>query len=168
MLHPMRKVRLEEFIPQPVDFKLRETGKTYRLRAWNLGDAAWAHARYGEKRVGDFFGQSPDPAMIAAFAFRLMDEKDQDDFAARACRYRDADTGVISEETSIGGGPLLATMVHGPSETLELLTAVRTSIGLSQPLLDKLKKKVEENHAGDASSRRLSSDGDSIPTKSAG
>lgn len=168
MLTPMRKVRLEEFIPQPVDFKLKETGKVYRLRAWNLGDAAWAHARYGEKRVEEFFGQSPDPAMIAAFAFRLMTPEDQDDFKPRACRYRDADTGDLSEEKSIGGGPLLAATIHGPSETIELLNAVRTAIGLSRPLLDKLKKKVEEDHAGDASSRKPSSDGDSTQTKSAG
>ena len=154
----MRKIKLEEFVPQAAEFRLAKNSKTYKLRAWNLGDASWAKAVYGEKAIEEFFGPSPEPMMIAAFAFRLMDDKDQDDFAPIPCRFRDLD-GTLSEQTQIGGAALLANWVEGPAETLKILLAVKTAIGLSQPLLDRIKKKAAEAFAGDGSQKKPSTTG---------
>ncbi len=96
-----------------------------------------------------------------------MTPEDQDDFAPKPCRYRDADSGALSESTTIGGAPLLGSQVKGPAETFELREAVMQCIGLSRSVLDRVKKKVAAELVGQGSSRKLSSDGDSNPPKSA-
>lgn len=149
-MHQMRKIRLEEILPQPAEFKLKKNGKTYHLRPYTLADAAWAHQRYGEERVANFFGTSPDPEMIYAFAYRLMDPKEQGDFEPKPCTFRDVDTG---KETKgeIGGALLLGHMIEGPYEAKAILDSVKHAIGLSQSVLAQIKKKMEEEFAGAAS-----------------
>jgi hypothetical protein len=136
--HFMDAIQLEDLIPQGATFTLRKTEKTYRLNAVSLGDELWMNQQFGES-LSDIF-QNIRMKEICRIVFRLLDDEDKEDFAAR-------DVTIMNElgekvTNRIGGAELLFLMVSGFQEKIEIFEALLQTIGISRPILNKMKEEV--------------------------
>lgn len=131
-------LKLEELIQQPAHFKLKATGEMeHWLRIPNVDDQAWMKATFGndlEKVLN-----STDINGMAKLAFRLL--KDKAPFSARDFEGYN-DDGEI-EKKRLVGFEVLAQSIEGFQERINVYRALLSTVGMSQPVLDKLKKKAE-------------------------
>jgi biotin operon repressor len=143
-----KMLKLEDIRPRPSKFKLEATGKTYKLRPFNVEDEAWLKQEFGEK-INDYFSEKNiDPVALTRIAYRLM--IDRSDFKKKT--ITEIDENGEEFKTSIGGYRLLMSMISGMKEKEEILLAINETIGLSREAVEKLhseimkdKKKVEKN-----------------------
>lgn len=170
----MRPLKLEELIPAPAEFKLAKSGKTYHLRPVTLEDEAWLASEFGEQLPKII--EQMRMMDVARIAFRLLEETDKEDFAAREVTLMD-DAGE-SRAVRMGGAKLLFAMISGYAEKMEIYRALLVTIGISRPLQDELvaeaeretsqKKSREEPLTGERSltSSPVSTDGSSPTSES--
>lgn len=134
-------VDLKDIIPQPSEFTLKANGHTYRLRPVNLDDEVWLSETFGAK-IQRIIAETHF-APLVRIAFHQMLDEDKETLLAR-------EATIINEEgekhvTTIGGYKLLLTMIKGGLEEKDkIVQAVRDTIGLSRPLIEKIEKKSQE------------------------
>lgn len=132
----MDTIRLEDIIPEGATFTLRKTGKTYRLNPVNLSDELWMSNTFGE-RLDDIF-KNIRMKDICRIVFRLMDEDDKQDFAAKDVAFMNEEGETL--EKRMGGAELLFVLVSGYAEKIEIFQALLTTIGVSRPMQEALEE----------------------------
>lgn len=134
-------ITLEQIIPETGEFKLKKTGKTYKLRECSIADESWMKQKFGD-RLEKIFADI-DMQEISKIVFRLMDDKDKEEFIRRDVTFIDEETGE-KKQTQIGGAELLYYHIVGPIEKIEIFRALLATIGVSRQLQDSLMEKVEK------------------------
>ena len=122
-------MKLEDFIPEQPEFKLKQTGKTYRLRLPNLEDrVAMVRICGSEEGVKEVFEKQKWPE-ICKIIYRLMEDKT--DFPA----FKETvltDDGI--EETRLVIGPImLMRALKTRTEAIGALAALNAALTHSEP-----------------------------------
>ena len=120
------KLELNDLKPKEFSLELSEKpGKNYVLKKFSLASQVWLFERFGKDGAEGIFKNQNIPA-ISEIAYYLM--KDKADFQSLES-FREA---IVTQQDKIN-----------------LITALLATVGISQPVLDKL---VEESKAGNAQS----------------
>lgn len=146
----MQTIRLQDLIPEAAEFSLRITGKTYRLRPFNLADEAWLHQTFGEQIQKIF--EEIRMQEIARIVFHQLEPESQREFAAQEVRIIDEATGEEKVER-IGGATLLYQVISGFDEKLAIFRALMQTIGVSRQLLDGELEQAEKKSSKTSSQR---------------
>lgn len=109
---------MEDLKPQEADFQL--SGKTYTLKKFSLDAQIWVRAKFKQDELESIFREQKIPE-IAEIAHYLL--KDKTDFP----------TFKEFSET-----------IAGPLDTHNVLQAMLTTIGLSQPIQEAIKKEIKD------------------------
>lgn len=133
-------MNLNEICPRKAKIFLSATQKHYTLRPISLEDELWLNERFGsdlEKILNE--GRIRE---VAAIAYHQMEVEDKEDFLAQ-------DVTVINElgekdTIRLGGEKLLYSLICGPSEKIELYKALMITIGISQPIVDQIQEKKNQ------------------------
>jgi hypothetical protein len=132
----METIRLEDLIPEGAEITLKKTGKTYRLKPISLSDELWLNKTFGAE-LDSIFRQIKMKE-VCRIVFHQLEDEDKEDFLAR-------DVTIINEEGEkathrIGGAELLFILISGYKEKLEIFEALLKTIGISRPVMEKLKQ----------------------------
>lgn len=137
----MQSIRIEDIVPQGAKFKLRSTGRSYKINALSLADEIWINEEFG-KGLEDIFKQVKMKE-ICRIIFRLMDEGDKEEFAAQDVTIMNEQGEKITKR--LGGSELLFLMISGFQEKIDIFQALLQTIGVSRPLMDKLSEEEKKN-----------------------
>ncbi len=130
-----RPIKLEELIPDSATFKLRASGdRVYTMRPFDLDDEKWLNSTFGDG-LSNILHQR-NWAEIARIVFHQLELEDQRFFKKQ-------DVIVVAEDGSestvtMGGTDLLCKMIRGIGEKQDLLRALLHTIGISQPVQERL------------------------------
>jgi hypothetical protein len=144
-----QSVTLDDLIPEHATFTLKSTGKIYIIRPVNLDDQVWVKKNIGDETMIEKAFSGLDPDVITKLVYRLMDQDGRTDFMARDCSEINGD----GEQQSyrLTGPQALCKAIEWPQEFIEVFRALLKTIGISNPILDKLGmdiiKKKETNKA---------------------
>lgn len=130
----MKPLSLEEVCPEPAEFTLAATGKTYRLRKFSLEDNAWMVKKWGnhlEKVLG-----GADTVALSQVIFRLLEDKT--DFLPREIKDFDDDGNEITVRTT--GPEMVRRLIAGKNEAAAAITALTYAFDISKPVVDKTAK----------------------------
>lgn len=133
-------MKLEDIIPQPATFTLKQTGKTYTLRPISLDDEIWLHREFGAD-IQNIFAQGRMKEISRIVFHQLVDE-DKEDFLQKKVTYVNEE-GVKISEMKKGGSDLLNAVIIGQSEKLEVIKALVKTLGVSRGEEDTEKKSIE-------------------------
>lgn len=131
-------IELEDIIPEPGEFILRKTGdRVHRLRPINLEDHTWITKNIGdEKRVKEIM-EGKDLAELCKLIYHQLEDRAQ--FPSRLeVQINDEGDEV---ERKITGPQALAQCVVSKIDQRDLYVALLKTIGISQPILDKILNK---------------------------
>lgn len=130
----MKPITLEDLRPQPAEFYLRKTDRTYPLRAIGLEDEVWLRSTFGDRLKEIMAGTDMDG--LGRIVWRLMREEDRQSFPASEIQETDesGDTRTVRK----GGVALLVSNICGLAEKLCIYNALMQTIGISKPILDEL------------------------------
>lgn len=154
----MRAVKLEELIPQPAEFELAATGKTYHLRKITLDDEIWLAETFGARFQSVMAGE--DMKSLARLAFRLLVEKDD----LKAQEVAVVDEEGVTHKRMLGGVNLLLSMISGQAEKESLVRAIWQTIGVSRPLQDEIISEAEKAQKKSQSGESLTGGSSSMPS----
>lgn len=141
-----KPLTLEEIVPAPAEFSI-SNGKTFKLDKMNIVHSQWLNSTFGEGGMQKIF-KNLETQGILRMGWRMLNIDDKKKFPPTEVEEVCEDTGVVQTKT-IGGLELFKAEFNGPLDLLELLKALLKTIGISQPVLDKLtdesaKKKLME------------------------
>lgn len=130
----MKALRLEDIRPQPAEFYLKKTDRSYELRPIGLEDEKWLRETFGSRLQSILEGS--DVLEMGRIIWRLMKEEDRREFPA----YTVEETDELGELQVIrkGGVQSLIQSIVGPSEKIAIHRALLQTIGISKPILDRL------------------------------
>jgi hypothetical protein len=131
----MESITLADLCPQPAEFTLKSTGKTYRLRPVSVGDQQWMLNKYGDK-LQEIFAQIRTQEICTIVIHQLAAEH-LEEFAAQDVQILIEETGERTKKR-LGGAELLKQMIQGVGEILEIFKALQKTIGMSQPVMEKI------------------------------
>jgi hypothetical protein len=137
----MEAIRIEDIVPQGAEFYLRKTEKTYRLNPITLADEIWMQQTFGDS-IADIFSQIKMKE-ISRIVYRLMTEEDKEDFAARTVIIMNEEGEKL--EKRMGGAELLFVQISGYGEKIKIFEALLQTLGISRPVLEKMKGNLEES-----------------------
>lgn len=136
----MKPVKLEDLVPQGAEFNLKQTGKTYKLRAVSAADEIWMKQTFGDDLQKVF--SEVRIREICRIVFRIMEQDSKASLAVRDVTIMD-ESGK-EEKIQLGGVDLLMTLVSGISEQVEILKALLQTIGISRPMIDGFEAEAEK------------------------
>jgi hypothetical protein len=122
------KIDLADLVPQEATLELSSRpGKKYILKAYTLRVQIWAAKRFGKEMLKEAFGAEADIGVLSEIAFEVLKDKSEfktlEDFQDAVATYEDRNS---------------------------LARAMYTTVGMSQPVLDKYTKKLEDQQAAEA------------------
>ncbi len=158
----MKPIKFEDLCPEPGEFTLKATGKTYRIRPVTLEDESWMQKRFDD-RISEIF-EKVNIGEIAVIVFRLLDNEARRDFVAQEVEEVQEDGSV--KRVSAGGVDLLRRCISGPKEKLEVFGALMQTIGLSRPIQDEIYKEAEIESQKKSEPSQSQSTGDGSLTSS--
>ena len=111
-------LKFEDLIPQESTFTLSEKqGKVYILKKFTLADQIWAKREFGDRLQAIL--ETVDLEGIAKLVFHLLKNKEE-----------------FKDELSF------MEVIVTPQDKINILKALLATIGVSQPILDKLEKDI--------------------------
>lgn len=135
-------IGLEELIPSEAQFDMNE--KTYTLRKINLEDQVWMKAKYGE-RLDEIFEKLPLKE-VCEIVFHLLPNEQKADFAFKVVEEYD-DDGKMTEVEKTGPAQVRS-CISGIGQQIKLVKALLKTVGISQPILDRLAEDdIKKNEA---------------------
>lgn len=142
----MKAIQLEDLIPEKATFTLKATGdRVHTLRELDLGDQVWLKGRFGEKEIERIFNKRMMPE-ICVIVMRLLE--DRTGFEPERVMEKDFETGE-EKEVFLTGPEKLQRCIAGLPEQQTIFLALLKTIGISQPVLDKLIEEEEKkSHQG--------------------
>lgn len=154
----MEALKLSDLRPEEATFTLQATGdRTFTLGRCSILDREWMLEKWGQEGIAEIFRQLKTHE-LAMIVMRLMKPEDQSFFVAQDRKCLDEATGEVSVRR-IGGAAMLKGLISGPEEMARVFRAVNKTIGISEPIMDKLvsltvaeEKKSPGPSAGDGSS----------------
>ncbi len=129
------KIELKDIVTQETDAWIG--GKCYTLRRFDLGDEAWLHETFGDKK-GELFTEKMTTNQMAQLAFNQLKDEDKADFKKVKAKVINDEGDEL--EIEIGGWKLLRQKVSGTQEKAALMKALVHTLGIAQPLWDKIVK----------------------------
>lgn len=115
------KLELSDLVPAEATFQLTEKpGKIYTLKKFSLAEQIWAKQRFGD-RLGQIL-EKVELEGIAELAHHLL--KDKTDFPT----FMDFAECIVTHKDKLG-----------------IMTALVGTIGVSQPILDRLAQEESQN-----------------------
>jgi len=132
-------LKLEDVTPMTGKFTLKQTGKEYSLRPFNLSDEIWLRQTFGEKLAVMFGGGNIDALALCQIAFHQLE--DRTDFKKIEKISFDENGDEIKE--SIGGVALLMSLVQGMAEKVDILLAITETLGVSRAKVQEMADKAE-------------------------
>lgn len=137
----MEAVTLDALIPQPAEFTLSATKKTYKLRPFSADDSVWVINKFGEDGLDKVFkGRFRD---LCAIVYHLLSDSDRADFPYEENENAIDDDG--KKFKRVLTGPLkLCDTIRGGAEITAVQKALLECFGMSQPLLDGLEVKQQK------------------------
>lgn len=131
----MEKLTLTDLIPQQSTFTLSATGdKIHRLRPMNLEDHAWVLHTFGSQEEVQKVFTEMDWGQLSRLVYRLLIDKTP--FAS--IQEETLDENGDAEVVKVGGSRLLFQSIRSLKEQIEVQTALLRTIGISQPIQEKL------------------------------
>lgn len=127
-------VTLEEMIPRTATVEIE--GKEYTLRKFSLSDQAWAIEKFGGAEGIQAVFDKPDLKGICQMVFHQLSDKDKRDFMLKHINLINDDGE--EEEVRLTAVDQLMRKVSGSQHATEMVIALMKTIGVSQPLLDKV------------------------------
>lgn len=128
----MKKLQLEDIAPERAAFFLKAKKKKYYLRPVNLTDNVWMKGKWGNK-IGVIF-EKIDMPELSKIIYRLMEDKS--DFLAED--IDDVDDEGEPRSRRVSGPEKLCACIQSISEQIQIFQALMSTIGISQPLMDKM------------------------------
>lgn len=155
-------VRLEDLIPEKASFTLKATGGIeHTLRIPNIQDHAWMKQTFGGEITKVL--ESSDKMGMARVVYRLLENRSP----FMATENEEIDDDGVYVKVRRTGWENFARAVVGHAEQIEVYKALMSTVGLSKPVIENLKKKVEEAQAAEeAAKASLESDAPAGPTSS--
>lgn len=145
---------LEDLIPKPAEFYLSKTDKTYKLRPFNIEDSTYLVSKYGkegvERMLAEKTGTFLDKCRIV---YLLLSDEDRADFQYSEKKGFDEEGRPLDRKVS-SGPHKLCFAVTGIVEVQEVTLAMLKTIGVSQPIIDKLEIKEAQKKTRKKSKRR--------------
>jgi hypothetical protein len=132
-------MELRDVIPTTGEFTLRKTGKTYRLRPFNLEDEAWLQETFKPEELHRILEEGI-ATEIAKIAFHQMEIEDQRSFRLQDVTVVDGDG--VEHVRTLGGYALFFRFISGLDEKVAIYTALLRTIGVSRPLVEDLEREV--------------------------
>lgn len=162
-----KELTLEDIVPEATEFVV-SNGKTFRLNKMNIVDSQWLNKTFGQEGMNRIFKQLEIDGIVR-MAWRMLSSEDKQGFVAR--EFTEVQEDGTELKIKRGGVELFKAEFQGPMDLLALLKALLRTIGISQPILDKLtddnvKKKLLKQ-IGDLSSTPLEANTDGQPSTSA-
>lgn len=127
-------LKLEDLIPEGSEFKLRITGKTYKLRPFSMQDELWIQKTFGDG-IHDIF-KKLKMQEICRITFHQLEDKSE--FTKREVKFVNEEGD--STVQTLGGVELLFSLISGTDEKIEIVNALLATIGLSRPVVQKLEE----------------------------
>jgi hypothetical protein len=143
----MQKLELTDLFPETGMFTLRATGDhVHKLRPVSLADHAWLEQNLGGKEAVEKAFSTQDLHALSRLVFHLLEDKTP--FAAEEVEEWSED-GELLGTKKVGGAAKLRAFIRGTSEQIAVLHALLTTIGISQPILEKLEKEIDQADAAE-------------------
>jgi hypothetical protein len=140
-LDEMKKLELTDLIPEFAKFRLAATGDhEHTLRPVDLGDRAWVTRTFGSYNEIERIFARQDMEAISKIVFHQLVDKSP--FAQIEEDEWD-DDGVKIGTRKVGGYRLVMRALRSPMEMIALMNALIKTVGISEPILEELKKGVE-------------------------
>lgn len=128
-------ISLEDLLPQPATFSVN--GKEYNLRPFGLGDESWFREKFGgsSAMIAARMKQGLGSKDLGTLIYYFMDQAGRKDFPGfKGPRTNDEGFEV---ETKITGAEVMMEKAK-PKDVMGMAEAFLKSIGISQPMIDKL------------------------------
>lgn len=132
----VKPISLEDLIPAPAELKISD--KTYVLRPISLEDQLWASRKFGENMHENLNKLSFD--QICQIVYHQMRDEDRGDFPYEEKEGFDDDGKPT--KVSRSSWQKIAGQMTTLGHKLEMTKAFFTTVGISQPILDKIE--IEE------------------------
>lgn len=133
----MDPIKLSDIRPEPSSFTMKAfPGGPIQLRKFTIMDQDWVRSRYGEE-ISKVFAEVRVKDLCTIVVRLLANDADRARLAPQNVKFQNEDTGEITEGR-MGGAALLASLIDGTDELLGMLQALLRTIGISQPLEEKL------------------------------
>lgn len=138
----MKKLDLTDLIPESATFRLSGTGDVeHTLRPVDLSDRAWVTRTFGDYRAIERIFSEQDMEAISKLVFQLVVDKSP--FAARDEEEWN-EQGEKVGTRKVGGYLLVMRAVRGARDQIALMKAVLKTIGISEPVQEKLVAELSE------------------------
>lgn len=147
-----KPLSLEDLIPTPAEFYLSKTKKTYKLRAFSIEDSVYLLNKYGRETVDKMLTTSTAFLDKCIIAYLLFSDEDRADFPYEEIEHGIDEEGRPVKNKALTGPQKLSKAVYEVKEVQDLTMAVLRSIGISQPILDRLK--IEQSQKKSRPKRR--------------
>lgn len=138
----MKKIALEQLIPEPVEFDFG--GRMCTLRAFTLKDKVWLQGAFGGSGGVEKVFSEVDMVGLCRIAYHQLKEDDRQHFKAVTTTGGLDDDGNPVKETMVTGPMQMAECIKDPIQEIAFLKAILATVGLSEPLLDDLEKEAVE------------------------
>ena len=144
------QVRLEDLIPARATFTLKSRpGIEYALRPMDLNDQVWIKKTFGNQDALQVALQGMDVEAVTRMVYHQLEQSSRKDFVATTESQVDDDGNEVTR--TITGPEKLRAELSWPQEFMGLVTVLLKTIGLSQPILDKLQiEAVKKNEVKEA------------------
>lgn len=133
-------IKLEELLPSAPEFSLKSTGKTYKLRIFNIDDMIWLEEKIGGmKTLGDLIATQKYSDLVKVAYHQL---EDKSEFLATVDTVID-DEG-RSQQALTPGPQRFARAIQGMDELGEIIRALAFAVTRGNPMAVKDQKKTAE------------------------
>jgi len=135
-----KALTLAELIPKPAEFYLSKMKKTYKLRPFNIEDGVYLRDTYGENDIVGMFSDNGTFLDKCIIVYLLLSDEDRADFQYSEGKGFD-EVGRPVEKKVSSGPQKLCLAVTGIKEVQDVTIAMLKTMGISQPILDKIEIK---------------------------
>lgn len=127
-------IELEDMIPVEAEFKLKATGKSYKLRKISLRDRTWIKDKFKDDIEKVF--RTVDFKDLMMVIYHQLDEASKQEFLMIE-REETNDDGV-KVKVKVTGPELLSEALTDPEEIRDVMNAFIKTMGISQAIVDKM------------------------------
>lgn len=128
-----KSISLEDLLPQSAELELN--GRVFTLRPIDLDDQVWLRNKFGDEKL-NFIFQNQEMESISQIVYHQLSYEDK--LELKAVEINDIDDDGNEIVLKVTGPMLLRKMIKGPIDSLKVVNALLHTIGISQPVLDKL------------------------------
>ena len=134
-------IKLEDLLPSMAEFKMN--GKVYNLRPINLDDQVWMGDKYGPERLEEILSTLPLKE-VCEIIFHQLPLEQKKDFPYEEIEDLDDEGKPCTKEMT--GPAKVRQSISGIAHQMELIRALLKTIGISQPVLEKLEaEEIKKN-----------------------